>query len=171
MKTKALAVDTHNRKIKRLRKIFDVLKEYYPQSNPFKSKHLLRNIREEQDSVIRRQAFSRQEELQILAELKNPARKLMNKEEIRIVYHIGMFTGQRLKDCVLMQWQNIDMERRRIYVKQFKTGKEVSIPISPELYEALETAKTWQINHHKSYLPFAYNLFPNLFGGFRQEED
>ena len=86
MKTKALAVDTHNRKIKRLRKIFDVLKEYYPQSNPFKSKHLLRNIREEQDSVIRRQAFSRQEELQILAELKNPARKLMNKEEIRIVY-------------------------------------------------------------------------------------
>lgn len=148
MKTKALAVDTHNRKIKRLRKIFDVLKEYYPQSNPFKSKHLLRNIREEQDSVIRRQAFSRQEELQILAELKNPARKLMNKEEIRIVYHIGMFTGQRLKDCVLMQWQNIDMERRRIYVKQFKTGKEVSIPISPELYEALETAKTWQINQY-----------------------
>ena len=30
LKTKSLAVDTHNRKIKRLRKIFDVLKEYYP---------------------------------------------------------------------------------------------------------------------------------------------
>ena len=148
LKTKPLAVDTHNRKIKRLRKIFDVLKDYYSHPNPFKSKHLLRNIREEQDSVIRRQAFSRQEELQILEELQNPARKLMNKEEIRIVYHIGMFTGQRLKDCVLMQWQNIDMERRRIYVKQFKTGKEVSIPIAPELYKALETAKTWKTNQY-----------------------
>ena len=72
----------------------------------------------------------------------------MNKEEIRIVYHIGMFTGQRLKDCVLMQWQNIDMTHRRIYVKQFKTGKEVSIPIAPELYDALETAKTWKIDQY-----------------------
>ena len=148
LKTKSLAVDTHNRKIKRLRKIFDVLKEYYSHPNPFKNKHLLRNTREEQDYVIRRQAFSRQEELQILEELKNPARKLMNKEEIRIVYHIGMFTGQRLKDCVLMQWQNVNMERRRIYVRQFKTGKEVSIPMAPELYDALETAKTWQINQY-----------------------
>ena len=47
-----------------------------------------------------------------------------------------------------MQWQNIDMERRRIYVKQFKTGKEVSIPIAPELYKALETAKAWKTNQY-----------------------
>ena len=54
----------------------------------------------------------------------------MNKPEIRVIYYIGMFTGQRLKDCVLLQWQNVDMERRRIWVKQFKTGKEVTIPHS-----------------------------------------
>ena len=68
----------------------------------------------------------------------------MNKPEIRVIYYIGMFTGQRLKDCVLLQWQNVDMERRRIWVKQFKTGKEVTIPMAAELYAVLEEAQTWK---------------------------
>ena len=38
MRTLPQAVDTHNRKIKRLRKIFDCLKDYYSGDNPFKSK-------------------------------------------------------------------------------------------------------------------------------------
>ena len=104
LKSQAQAVDTHNRKIKRLRKIFDCLKDYYSGENPFRSKTLLRNAREEQDTIVRRQ----------------------------------------LKDCVLLQWQNVDMERRRIWVKQFKTGKEVTIPMAAELYAVLEEAQTWK---------------------------
>ncbi len=37
MRKQPQAVDTHNRKIKRLRKIFDCLKDYYPGENPFRS--------------------------------------------------------------------------------------------------------------------------------------
>lgn len=36
LKKTSIAVDTHNRKIKRLRKIFDCLKEYYDGENPFR---------------------------------------------------------------------------------------------------------------------------------------
>ena len=150
LKTTMLAVDTHNRKIKRLRKIFDCLKDYYEGENPFRSKTLLRSEREEQGTVVHRQAFTKEQEDALLAVLSDsaPEHKLMNKAEMRIVYIIGMFTGQRLKDCVLLQWQNIDMEKRRIWVKQFKTGKEVTIPIAPELYDALIEAKKWKCDQY-----------------------
>ena len=150
LKTTMLAVDTHNRKIKRLRKIFDCLKDYYDGDNPFRSKTLLRSEREEQGSVVHRQAFTKEQEEQLLAVLSDsdPRHKLINKAEIRIVYIIGMFTGQRLKDCVLLQWQNIDMKNRRIWVKQFKTGKEVTIPIAPELYDALTEAEEWRCDQY-----------------------
>ena len=58
-----------------------------------------------------------------------------------------MYTGQRLKDCVLLQWQNVDLEHRRIFVKQFKTGKEVTIPLAPQLYAALLEARDWKTDH------------------------
>ena len=150
LKTTMLAVDTHNRKIKRLRKIFDCLKDYYEGENPFRSKTLLRSEREEQGTIVHRQAFTKEQEEALLAVLSDsaPEHKLMNKAEMRIVYIIGMFTGQRLKDCVLLQWQNIDMEKRRIWVKQFKTGKEVTIPMAPELYDALIEAKQWKCDQY-----------------------
>ena len=144
LKTKQLAVDTHNRKIKRIRKVFDVLKDYYSDDNPFQAKSLLRKTREEQSTVVRRQAFTKEQEQALIRELKNPHRKLINKNEIRIIYIIGMYTGQRMKDCVLMQWQHIDFTHNQIYVHQYKTGKEVTIPIAPPLLDALKEAKTWE---------------------------
>ncbi len=144
LRTNSLAVDTHNRKIKRLRKILDVLGDYCEHENPFRKKSLLRNVREEQSSVIRRQAFTREQEQALLRELKNPERKLINKNEIRIIYIIGMYTGQRMKDCVLMQWQNIDFALGQLYVHQYKTGRNVTIPIAPPLLEALREAEGWR---------------------------
>ena len=149
LKTTSLAVDTHNRKIKRLRKIFDCLKEYFAGENPFRSKALLRSEREERGTVVHRQAFTKEQEEQLIAVLSDddPKHKIMNKDEIRVLYVIGRFTGQRLKDCVLLQWQNIDMSNRRLWVKQFKTGKEVTIPMAPELYTALIEARKWRTDH------------------------
>ena len=150
LKTTSLAVDTHNRKIKRLRKIFDCLKEYFAGENPFRSKALLRSEREERGTVVHRQAFTKEQEEQLIAVLSDddPKHKVMNKDEIRVLYVIGRFTGQRLKDCVLLQWQNIDMSNRRLWVKQFKTGKEVTIPMAPELYTALTEARKWRTDQY-----------------------
>ena len=148
MRTLPQAVDTHNRKIKRLRKIFDCLKDYYSGDNPFKSKTLLRNTREEQDTVAHRQAFTKEQEEQLRDVLGDERFKVINKPEIRVIYYLGMYTGQRLKDCVLLQWQNVDMERKRIWVKQFKTGKEVSIPMADELFAVLQEAAAWKENQY-----------------------
>ena len=148
LKTCPLAVDTHNRKIKRLRRIFECLKDYYPWSNPFRSKTLLRNPREEQDTIIHRQAFTKEQEQQLRDVLADTVHRVMNKEEIRCIYHVGMYTGQRLKDCVLLQWQNVDMEHERISVKQFKTGKKVTIPIASQLYAVLREAQAWQCDQY-----------------------
>ena len=148
MRTIPQAVDTHNRKIKRLRKIFDCLSDYYSGNNPFKSKTLLRSTREEQDTVARRQAFTKEQEQQLRDVLADDQYKVMNKPEIRVIYYLGMFTGQRLKDCVLLQWQNVDMDHKRIYVKQFKTGKEVTIPMAEELFQVLTEAMEWRENQY-----------------------
>lgn len=143
-----LAVATHNRKLKRLRKIFDCLSEYYDGDNPFRNKLLFRKEREEQDTVVRRQAFTREQEQQLRDVLTDPQYKVMNKPEIRVIYYLGMFTGQRMKDCVLLQWQNVDMDHKRIWVKQFKTEKEVSIPMADDLFEVLQEAQAWQSNQY-----------------------
>jgi len=145
LRTQSLAVDTHNRKIKRLRKIFNVLEEYcHKRENPFKSPSLLRKNREEQNQAIRRLAFTREQVQQILQVLDDPKKKLLNKNEIRIIYYLGIYTGQRLKDCVLLRWNRIHLSRRVIEVKQFKTGKEVSLPIAPQLYELLLEAQAYK---------------------------
>jgi len=140
LRTTQISVSTHNRKIVRLRKIFATLQEYREDGNPFALKVLMRKEREEQDTAVRRIAFTREQEEQIRAVLDDPRYRILNKEEIKVVFYIGMYTGQRLKDCVLMQWQNVDLEHGRIFVKQFKTGKEVSIPIAPPLREVLRSA-------------------------------
>ena len=140
LRTTQISVSTHNRKIVRLRKIFTTLQEYREDANPFALKVLMRKEREEQDTAVRRIAFTREQEEQIRAVLDDPRYRILNKEEIKVVFYIGMYTGQRLKDCVLMQWQNVDLEHGKIFVKQFKTGKEVSIPIAPPLREVLHSA-------------------------------
>ena len=55
-----------------------------------------------------------------------------------------MFNGQRMKDCVLLRWNKINFNLKRIWVKQFKTGKEVTIPIAPKLLEVLQGALAWK---------------------------
>ena len=145
-----ISVSTHNRKIVRLRKIFATLQEYREDGNPFSLKVLMRKEREEQDTAVRRLAFTAEQEEQLRAVLDDPRFHLINKEEIKVIFYIGMYTGQRLKDCVLLQWQNVDLVHRRIQVKQFKTGKEVSIPIALPLLQVLEEAKERRIDAYVS---------------------
>lgn len=148
LKTTAISVATHNRKIQRIRKIFSTLKEYYSGLNPFQSNTLRRKSREEQGSTVRRLAFTKEQEDAIRKVLDDPKFRVINKPELKVVYYIGMYTGQRLKDCVLLQWDHVDLARRRIFVKQFKTGKAVSIPIAEPLQIILTDALQWKTNNY-----------------------
>ena len=139
-----IAVSTHNRKLKRIRKVFNVLKEYRTEENPFNSAVLYRKEREEREQDVHRLSFTREQEEQLREVLDDDRFKVMNKPEVKVVYYLGMYTGQRMKDCVLLRWSKINLEMRRIWVKQFKTGKEVTIPIAPPLLEVLQVALTWK---------------------------
>lgn len=139
-----IAVSTHNRKIKRIRRVFRVLWEYWNGENPFQSPALLRKEREEREHDVHRLSFTREQEQQLQAVLDDDKHKVLNKPEVRVVYYLGMFTGQRMKDCVLLRWSKIDFNRKRMWVKQFKTGKEVTIPIAPKLLEILQEARVWK---------------------------
>ena len=46
----------------------------------------------------------------------------------------------RRGDCCLLQWKDVDLQRRFIAVKTAKTGQTVSIPIFPMLYDELKLA-------------------------------
>ena len=91
-------------------------------------------------------AFTREQEEQLREILDDPQVKILNKEEIKVVFYIGMYTGQRLKDCALLQWQNVDLVHQRINVTQYKTGQSVTIPIAKPLYEILLEAKERQVD-------------------------
>jgi integrase len=131
-----------------LEKIFKVLREYHDGQNPFSASSLRRKEREEQGNVVRRLSFTKEEEEHLLEVLEDDRYRVKNKRELRVIYHIGMFTGQRFKDCVLLRWDQVDFNRRRIWVKQFKTGKEVTIPIASQLLKVLEEAKEWKENQY-----------------------
>ena len=144
MRHQNIAVTTHNRKIKRIRRVFKVLREYWNGENPFGSQILLRKEREDRERDVYRLSFTREQEQQLREVLIDDKFKVMNKNEIRVIYYLGMFTGQRMKDCVLLRWSKVNLNMNRIWVKQFKTGKEVSLPIAPLLREVLLEAQSWQ---------------------------
>ena len=148
LKQRNLSVGTHNRKMRHIKKIFEVLKDYRNKENPFIASSLRRKPREEQEHIVRRISFTPEQTQQLLEALEDDSNKVMNKPEIRVIYHLGMFTGQRLKDCVLLRWDKVDFKRKRIEVKQFKTGKEVSIPMAAQLFDVLKEAQSWKENQY-----------------------
>ncbi|MBO4511244.1 MAG: tyrosine-type recombinase/integrase [Victivallales bacterium] len=154
MKTLNIAVDTHNRRVLRLRKIFNVLKEYCNDAeNPFASRTLLRKPREEQDIGVRRMSFTHEQEKALMEALENPKFKVKNKQEIKVIYYLGLYTGQRLKDCVLLRWSKVNLAQRKIECKQFKTGKDVTIPIAPQLLTVLNEALAWKTDDYGYVCP------------------
>jgi integrase len=81
---------------------------------------------------------------------------IMNKDEMEILFHLGTWTGLRLIDCALMQWDYINTDTGKIScvpIKTKKSGKRVIIPIHHLLNKALEKAKEWKDQGSKYVLP------------------
>ena len=75
--------------------------------------------------------------------------KPMFKEEMRVLLLLCCWTGCRGQDGCLMEWSNIDLERRLITYVPRKTAKKtgyrkVTLPMKAELYEALLDAAKWR---------------------------
>ena len=63
------------------------------------------------------------------------------KGEMRLLFSVGIYTGQRLGDCALLDWGQVDLIRRRISLvprkTARKTGRMVVIPIHDNLLSML----------------------------------
>ena len=99
-----------------------------------------------------RKELSEKEVLAIIDSFDDPKLYLLNKEEMKALFHLGIWTGLRLVDCVLIKWENINFQRNLITCKPQKTARKtnkiVSIPIHPSLKSVLESALEWRENEY-----------------------
>lgn len=145
LRSTEIGVDTHNKRVARIARVFRTLKDYTrPETTDWSNRSFRRKTREEIGIGARRLPFTKEQEERLFAVLDTPAGDIPDLEEMRVLFHLGALTGQRLKDCALLQWHNVNLSRRRIAVTQFKTGKDVAIPIAPKLLDALRGAKDWK---------------------------
>ena len=80
-----------------------------------------------------------------------PKTGLPNCKELEVLFHIGSWSGLRLKDAILLKWEDIDLTNHNIFVTPCKTrnyGTKVKIPIHPSLLFYLNRAKEWAINDY-----------------------
>ncbi len=113
--------------------------------NPFNS------ISRKVENKLSRKEFSEIQVLEILNSFKDPQLILRNKEEMEVLFHLGAWTGLRLIDCILMKWENINLERNIIFCVPQKTKRvkrTVNVPIHPLLSEQFNKALSWQDNKY-----------------------
>ena len=154
LKTLKQSVDTYTKKIARVGRIFRTLEKYLVAPSPWENKALKRSRKEEIYITEHRSPFPPDKEKEMFEALKPESSfRMLNKHEMEVLCYILKYTGQRQKDCVNLAWSKISMPRRRLWVKQEKTGKDVSIPIAPELYVMLEKAAEWKEEGNDKVLP------------------
>ncbi|MBQ7189147.1 MAG: tyrosine-type recombinase/integrase [Kiritimatiellae bacterium] len=79
------------------------------------------------------------------AELKKLLNYVEGDQDMKILFHLGIYTGSRISDCSLLKWENVDFERRLIQFIPKKTqrlGKMLAIPIHPKLLSVLKEVHT-----------------------------
>ena len=78
------------------------------------------------------------------------------RDEIRLAMLLGLYTGARLKDAVLMRWSNVDIDNETIAYTPHKTEKSgirVSLPIGQKLKTALVQAQEWKEDDSPYIMP------------------
>ena len=123
---------TYNSTLQALKLVFRILS---PEANPFDK------LKSKPSQSISKKDFSEKQIKDIFDLLENPDFNIMHKEEMRLLFIIGRWTGLRLKDCVLMKWHDVDLRREIIQIKPYKTAgkKSIIIPIHKTLLSALNT--------------------------------
>jgi integrase len=73
-------------------------------------------------------------------------------EFIRPIIIVGMCTAMRRADCCLLKWEDVDLNKRFITVKTSKTGRTVTIPIFPMLFDELAKRKAGEKSKMDGYV-------------------
>lgn len=90
------------------------------------------NIRKRQHTPYRKRELTIEEARRVCSTLEG---------ELRLLFAVGLYTGQRLGDCCLLKWRDIDLRRGAVSTVPHKTAKHntrVWLAIHPELARLLE---------------------------------
>jgi integrase len=138
---KTLTARTWNRHLTSLKLIYRTLSRQSGGKNPFE--HIPR--RPTVDNC--KKEFTATQLDGIFKAIKDKTIILQNRKEIEILFRIGIYSGMRQCDCVLLEWSDIDFIQETIKCKNLKTGNPVIIPMIPEFLAIL---KKWRQDHRGS---------------------
>lgn len=130
-----VSVRTYNSTLQAIKLVFGVLS---PDSNPFS------RLKSKKAVSISKKDFSEKQIESIFEVLDNPEIALMHKDEMRLMFMIGRWTGLRLKDCALLRWEDVFIADKLLKVCPWKTkakDKKIIIPIHNTLHKALKKLK------------------------------
>ena len=74
---------------------------------------------------------------------------MLHKEQIKIIFNIGVYSGLRLSDCILLKWKNIiglsdGLAIKCVPKKTKRLNKGITAPVVKPLKDALTIAKDWK---------------------------
>ena len=155
LKNEKMSTKTYKDSVFNLKKIFDVIIESSGlEFNPFDGIEM-RN----ENETVQKETITDKQVQALFEAIENI--KLNNKEEYKLLFLIGTYTGARLKDCCLMCWSNVDFERNNIEYIPYKTskqsGKKAIVPILDELKSLM--IATSKIQSSKYILPSIARLY------------
>lgn len=135
-----LSPASYNKYLNSLKLIFNVMQDHV-EANPF-------------DGITRRATaqeshaeFTEDDLSRILTAFDNKEIYVTFPAETRLIILLGAYTGMRLKDCALIEWNKIDLKKDYIRCRPAKTARHetwIQIPLHPRLRSAIMDAKKWK---------------------------
>lgn len=130
-----------------------------PSSNLADHHHVKRNL--EPSEILR-----------LLETIDDGVKKAEYSPELKILFHIGLYTGLRLKDACMIRWENINFENNTISLRPAKTirtnsSKWIHLPIIPCLLANLQAA--WEMRGDVDHNPYVIPNISRLYGLGREK--
>lgn len=100
--------------------------------------------------------------------------KPLFKDEMEVLLKICCFTGADGQSACLMQWSGIDLESNQINYIREKTrrktgGRIITLPIHPELKQALLKAQEWKQENNPYVLPNVADRYKRNHSGVQKD--
>jgi integrase len=145
LKNLELADSTFNYKIGSLKLIFRVLSQKAGlNGNVWNAVNRIKHIKQET-----KKPFTFQQSEELLNTFDKDKFQPMHKEQLKVLFAIGIYSGQRLIDCVNLKWRNIIKFNTGLAIqckpqKTIKFNKSITAPIVKPLQTALVEAREWE---------------------------
>ncbi len=135
-----ISENTYNYHIAALKLIHNVISlKHHRSSNPWN------HIAKKKEKKKTHKELNKKEVGKLFEIINDEKFYLKDKEQLRFVFTLGVNTGMRLADCILLKYSYIKNDLISCYPKKtINFDVKVMIPVTSKLSEELEKAKKWQ---------------------------